>query len=60
MNPQPSLWRIRYYDIQADRFSRTADRSTDEGKTWVTDYLRIEARRIGPTRRMGPIAVPRH
>lgn len=60
MSPQPSLWRIRYYDIQADRFSWTADRSTDEGRTWTTEYLKIEARRIGPARTMGPIAVPRH
>ena len=58
MSPQPSLWRIRYYDIQADRFSWTADRSTDEGRTWVKDYLRIEARRIGPARHLGPIAIP--
>ena len=59
MSPQPSLWRIRYYDIRPDGFSWTADRSTDEGRTWAREYLRIEARRIGPARTMGPIAVPR-
>jgi hypothetical protein len=59
MSPQPSLWRIRYYDIRADRFSWTADRSTDEGRTWVREYLRIEARRIGPARTMGPITAAR-
>ncbi len=46
----PSVLRIRYYNIQPDRFSWAADRSTDGGKTWVTDFLRIEARRIGPAR----------
>jgi hypothetical protein len=56
---EPSLWRIRYYDIRPDRFSWTADRSTDEGKTWTRGYLTIEARRIGPARTMGAIAVPR-
>jgi hypothetical protein len=54
--PRPSLWRIRYYDIRPDRFSWTADRSTDEGKTWEREYLRIEARRIGPARELGPLA----
>ena len=58
-SPEPSLWRIRYYDIRPDRFSWTADRSTDEGRTWTREYLKIEARRIGPARNMGPIAVPR-
>ena len=41
---EPSVWRIRYYDIQKDRFSWTADRSTDGGKTWIKDYQQIEAR----------------
>ncbi len=40
MSPTPSSWRIRYYDIQPDRFSWAGDRSTDGGKTWVTDFLR--------------------
>lgn len=52
----PSVWRIRYYDIRPDRFSWTADRSTDGGKTWTTNFQQIEARRIGPPRFMGPLA----
>lgn len=60
MSPQPSLWRIRYYAIQPERFSWTADRSLDDGRTWTREYLTIQARRIGPTRTMGPIAVARH
>lgn len=59
-SPEPSHWRIRYYDIQPDRFSWTADRSTDGGKTWTAKYLEIEACRIGPARIMGPIAAPSH
>jgi hypothetical protein len=43
-----STWRIRYYDIQKDRFSWTADRSTDGGKSWTSRHQTIEARRIGP------------
>jgi hypothetical protein len=53
MSPNPSLWRIRYYDIKPDRFSWTADRSPDEGKTWEKNYLQIEARRIGKARSLG-------
>ena len=30
-------------------------RSLDGGKTWVKDYLQIEARRIGPPRTMGAL-----
>jgi hypothetical protein len=56
LGERPSVWRIRYYNIQPDRFSWTADRSTDGGKTWVKDYQRIEARRIGPLRSLGPLA----
>lgn len=56
MSKEPSLWRIRYYDIKPDRFSWTGDRSTDGGKTWATKWLQIEARRIGPPRSMGPLA----
>lgn len=54
--PNPSLWRIRYYDIRADRFSWVGDRSRDDGRTWETNFLRIEARRIGPPRTLGPLA----
>ena len=57
--PGASLWRIRYYDIRPDRFSWVGDRSTDDGRTWVTDWLRIEARRIGPPRLLGPLAPAR-
>jgi hypothetical protein len=56
MGQNPSVWRIRYYNIQPDRFSWTADRSTDGGQTWVKDYQKIEARRIGPPRSLGPLA----
>ena len=56
MSPAPSLWRIRYYDIRPDRLSWTGDRSTDGGKTWTTQWLQIEARRIGPARSLGPLA----
>jgi hypothetical protein len=52
----PSVWRIRYYNIKPDRFSWTADRSTDGGKTWVANFQTIEARRVGPLRSMGPLA----
>ncbi|MFN2563699.1 MAG: hypothetical protein ABR499_01640 [Gemmatimonadaceae bacterium] len=55
MSQSPSIWRIRYYDIRPDRFSWTADRSTDGGKTWDRNHLQIEARRIGPRRSMGPL-----
>ncbi|HEU4455839.1 MAG TPA: hypothetical protein VFR81_22430 [Longimicrobium sp.] len=60
MSGQPSTWRIRYHDIRPDRFSWTADRSTDGGATWEREYLKIEARRIGPARSMGPLASPRN
>ncbi len=56
MSPNPSLWRIRYYDIGPDRFSWTGDRSTDGGKTWTAKWLQIEARRVGPPRSLGPLA----
>jgi hypothetical protein len=49
----PTILRIRYYNIQPDRFSWIADRSTDGGQTWVKGFMRIEARRIGPSRSMG-------
>jgi hypothetical protein len=54
-SPRPSTMRIRYYDIQRDRFSWTADRSIDGGKTWEKEHLRIEAKRTGPARSMGPL-----
>lgn len=52
----PSIWRIRYYNIQPDRFSWSGDRSTDGGKTWTKNHLQIEARRVGPPRSLGPLA----
>jgi hypothetical protein len=54
--PKPSLWRIRYFNIQPNSFSWAADRSMDSGKTWEKDHLTIEARRIGPARSLGPLA----
>lgn len=55
----PSVWRIRYYNIRPDAFSWTADRSNDAGKTWITGFQQIEARRIAPARTMGPLAPAR-
>ena len=51
----PSTWKIRYFDIRPDRFSWSADRSTDGGKTWVKNFQTIEARRIAPARSLGPL-----
>jgi hypothetical protein len=59
MSPDPSSWRIRYFDIRPDRFSWTADRSTDGGKTWAEKFQQIEARRIGRSRSMGPLTTPK-
>ena len=55
----PNTLRIRYYNIQQDRFSWKADRSTDGGKTWSVDDQQIEARRIGPPRPDAPLTAPR-
>lgn len=52
----PVTLRIRYYGIKVDRFSWMADRSADGGKTWMTDFQRIEAHRIGPPRSLGALA----
>ncbi len=57
--PSPRILRIRYYDIQPDRFSWVADRSKDDGRTWVANALRIEARRIGPPRTLASLAPAR-
>jgi hypothetical protein len=46
----PNTLRIRYYNIKPDSFSWTADQSTDGGKTWVKDFIQIEAKRVGPPR----------
>jgi len=45
-----SLWRITYRDIAPDTFSWSADRSTDGGKTWTTNFQQIHAKRVGPAR----------
>ena len=58
MGAHPTVMRIRYYDVEPDRFSWVADRSADGGVTWEKDYLLIEARRIGPARRMGALTGP--
>jgi hypothetical protein len=52
---KPVTMRIRYYNIQPDRFSWTADRSKDGGQTWTRDFMHIEARRIGPARPLGAL-----
>ena len=44
-----TLLKIRYYNIQPNRFSWSADLSTDGGATWVRDDLRIEASRRSKT-----------
>jgi hypothetical protein len=54
-----STLRIRYYNIQPDRFSWTADRSMDGGKTWSKEDQKIEAHRIGPARSLGALAPAR-
>ena len=56
--PNPTTWRITYYNIKPDQFSWRSDMSKDDGKTWVTDYLTIEARRIGPARTMAALTCP--
>jgi hypothetical protein len=45
-----STLRIRYYDIGADSFSWTADRSSDDGKTWTKNFQTLNVKRIGPPR----------
>ena len=55
-----SMLRIRYYNIRPDGFSWTADRSTDNGKTWVAKHQTIEARRIGPRRELPALAPARN
>lgn len=57
---EPSLWRIRYYNIRADGFSWTADRSNDGGRTWIRRFQTIEARRIGPPRTISALVPARN
>jgi hypothetical protein len=52
----PTMMRIRYYNIQPNSFSWAGDQSTDNGKTWVKEQLRIEAKRIGPARTLPQLA----
>ena len=47
---KPSLLKIRYYEISPDHFSWSADRSNDNGATWVTGYQQLDVKRIGPAR----------
>jgi hypothetical protein len=42
--------------ITANSFSWAGDQSTDNGKTWVKDHIRIEAKRIGPARTLPQLA----
>ena len=53
---KPQRWRIRYHEISADRFLWNGDCSDDDGKTWQKDCTTIEAHRIGPARKLAPIA----
>jgi hypothetical protein len=55
-----STLRIRYFRIRPDSFSWAADRSTDDGKTWVKDFQTIEAKRIGPARSLPALAPARN
>ena len=52
----PNTLRIRYYGIKPTQFSWVADQSTDGGESWVKDFIRIEARRIGPSRTLPELA----
>ena len=59
LGPNPTIRRITYSKIGPNSFSWASDLSTDEGKTWAVNDLRIEARRIGAPRLLGPLAVAR-
>ena len=59
MTPDSNTLRIRYYNIQPNSFSWSADKSVDGGKTWSKQHLTIEARRIGPARSLGALAPAR-
>lgn len=45
--------------FRADGFSWAADRSNDDGRTWIRDFQKIEARCIGPARSLGALAPAR-
>ncbi|MBC8165905.1 MAG: hypothetical protein H7Y20_08540 [Bryobacteraceae bacterium] len=53
------MLRIKYYNIEPSRFSWTADRSNDSGQNWIAGFQRIEARRIAPSRNLGPLTPAR-
>jgi hypothetical protein len=59
LGPNPTIRRITYSKIAPDSFSWASDLSTDDGKTWAVNDLRIEAHRIGAPRLLGPLAVAR-
>ena len=50
----------RQLRIQPDRFSWTADRSADGGKTWVKEFQQLDVHRIGPSRTLGALAPARN
>lgn len=56
---KPTILKIKYSNIRPDRFSWSADRSADGGKTWVKNHQTLEARRIGPARSMGSLTPPK-
>ncbi|HVT37675.1 MAG TPA: hypothetical protein VHE78_01400 [Gemmatimonadaceae bacterium] len=39
--------RAHFYNIEANHFSWSLEVSKDGGKTWVADFLRVDARRVG-------------
>lgn len=39
--------RARFYDVGPNHFSWRFDISKDGGKTWITDFVRVEATRVG-------------
>lgn len=41
--------RAHFFDIAPDHFNWSMDRSADGGKTWITDFLRVQARRARET-----------
>ncbi len=43
----PAIMRIRYTAITDTSFLWRADRSVDDGKTWVRDWWTMEAKRVG-------------
>lgn len=57
--PNASSWRIRYSNIRPDSFAWSADRSTDDGRTWTKDFQQLEVHRIGPPRTIGPLTSPK-